>query len=117
MEGIRSRNPADVLAKVETRDFLIFCLGRAKLDPDLLEDVADACELQDPPLTAVSLACSELTADEAGDKLFLMQDEAKMLLIQCKRQCLKEGVDFGDGSKFESCPEDDEGAPAGTCIN
>ena len=109
MDGIRASTPADLLAKLETRDFLLMCIRRAKLDPDLIEDVADACELQDPPLSAVSLACGELTADEAGDKLFLMQDEAKTLIRQCKRLCLKEGIDFGDGSKFEPSPEDDEG--------
>ena len=101
MEAARSKTPPDVLEKAESRDFLLQCLKRTKLDPDLLEDVADACELQDPALTALGLACGEVTAESAGDKLFLMHDEAKLLLGQCRTECLRIGVDFGDGSVFD----------------
>lgn len=101
MDAARSKTAPDVLEKAESRDFLLHCLRRTKLDPDLLEDVADACELQDPALTALGLACGEMTAESAGDKLFLMHDEAKMLLGQCRTECLRIGVDFGDGSVFD----------------
>mmetsp|Transcript_20665 Transcript_20665/g.45220 ORF Transcript_20665/g.45220 Transcript_20665/m.45220 type:complete len:672 (-) Transcript_20665:637-2652(-) len=105
-KAIASGTPSSVLDIVLSPDFLVKCIKRAKLDDDLLQDIADACELNE--LNAFTLGCGALSPEDAADKLFLMQDEAKTLLSICKRQCLKAGVNFGDGSKYEPLPEDDE---------
>lgn len=109
MDTARSLTPNEVIEKAESRDFLMQCLRRTKLDPDLLEDVADACELQDPVLTSILLACGTLTPEETSNKLFLMLDEASLLLAQCKNECLRIGVDFGDGSLFDPSGDNSTG--------
>lgn len=108
LEEAKARSPAEVVQTAEGKDFLQLCLKAAKLDADLLEDIADACEINE--LNALILGSGELSPEQAADKLFLMQDEAKSLLDQCKRQCLKLGVDFGDGSVYVE--EADKPAPA-----
>jgi hypothetical protein len=97
--------PAAVADRVQSPEFLMDCLRRAQLDNDLLQDVADACDMND--LNALLLASGELAPDVAADKLYLMQDEAKAVLVVCKRMCLKAGVSFGDGSVYVAEPGDD----------
>jgi hypothetical protein len=79
--------------EAHTPEFLKRCLRKAQLEPDLIQDVADACELNE--LDAVALA--KMPADEIANKLFLMQDEARLLLKACRRQCQKLGMSFGEG--------------------
>lgn len=100
----------DVLSVVKSQDFLLKCLRKANLDSDLVQDVADACDLNE--LDALALGCGELTAEDAADKLFLMQDEARQLLGICRRQCLRAGVNYGDGSTYVYSAEDEWDAPA-----
>eukprot|EP00798_Chlamydomonas_sp_ICE-L_P030421 gene30421-35426_t len=101
--------PQNIIDIVSTPEFLHSCLRKAKLDPDLVQDVVDACDMNE--LTAIYLGSGELADGEAEEKLFLMEDEARSILAICKRQCLKAGVKFGDGSVYEPSPEDDEEEP------
>lgn len=104
--------PGTSLAQPEPSDpeFLRRCAKKAGLSADLLDDLVDAAELND--LNALSVC--HLEVDDAADKLFLTQDEAKALLKVCKRQCQLAGVDFGDGTEVAPrTPEDDwEWCPA-----
>lgn len=97
--------PPDVLLTVQSRDFLTKCLHQAQLDPELVADVADACELQE--LSALELGSSTLNPAEAADSLFLLEAEARKLLDCCRRQCLRAGVLFGDNAQYEPRPEDE----------
>ncbi len=97
--------PPEVLAHVRTPDFLRKCLRNARLDEDLIADVADACELGE--LTALDLGSGQLTSAEAADRLFLTQDEAKLVLSVCRRQCLRAGVDYGDGEVYVPNSDDE----------
>jgi hypothetical protein len=96
--------------EAHTPDFLKRCLRKARLEPDLIQDVADACELNE--LDAVALA--KMPADEIANKLFLMQDEARLLLKACRRQCQKLGMSFGEGQDedLDVPSEQDEPEPA-----
>ncbi|KAJ9511153.1 hypothetical protein QJQ45_013222 [Haematococcus lacustris] len=97
-QAVKAGTPVHVLEQAKSNDFLLLCLRKAKLGDDLLQDVADACELNE--LNALSL--SGLTSAEAANSLFLMEGEAVTLLETCKRQCLRIGVCFGDGSVYEA---------------
>jgi hypothetical protein len=95
--------------EAHTPEFLKRCLRKARLEPDLIQDVADACELNE--LDAVALA--KMPADEIANKLFLMQDEARLLLKACRRQCQKLGMSFGEGTEEDlDVPSEDEPEPA-----
>ncbi|KAJ9511335.1 hypothetical protein QJQ45_029741 [Haematococcus lacustris] len=97
-QAVKAGTPVHVLEQAKSNDFLLLCLRKAKLGDDLLQDVADACELNE--FNALSL--SGLTPAEAANSLFLMEGEAVTLLETCKRQCLRIGVCFGDGSVYEA---------------
>lgn len=81
--------------KALSKDFLFQCLRRASIDEELLDDIAEACEMND--FTSLSLAGGDLSVSDAADKLFLMEDEASVLIRTCRNECAKIGVDFGDG--------------------
>ena len=99
-----------VVDRCSSLDFLKECLQRTPgLDAELLQDVLDACEMNE--LTALLLGAGDLSEADAADKLFLTKDEAKSVLAICRRFCLKEGVNFGDGSTYSPEPGDD--APPG----
>lgn len=99
MERAVELSPPGIVETVKDSDFLMAVLKSARLDADLVEDVADACSMHD--LTALHLASGGLTAQEASEKLFLMVDEAIVIQRNAKRCCLKAGVDFGDGSTWD----------------
>ncbi len=82
----------ELLEEARSVPFLLRCLRKARLEPDLVQDVCDACELNE--MDATSLAVME--AEECASKLFLMQDEARQLIRACRRQCLRLGLSFGD---------------------
>ncbi|PNH07996.1 hypothetical protein TSOC_005495 [Tetrabaena socialis] len=101
----------DVLQRVQGQDFLMSCLRKAKFSADLLQDTADACDIND--LNALVLASGIMTVTEASEKLFLMQDEASTVVAVCRKECLRAGVNFGDGAKLtpEELAEGDNDAP------
>lgn len=70
-----------------------------KFDQDLLQDIADACEIND--LTALELGCGLMTVSEASEQLFLMPNEACAILEICRQACLKAGIAFGDGVTYD----------------
>ncbi|GLI59925.1 hypothetical protein VaNZ11_001972 [Volvox africanus] len=102
----------DILQRVLGQEFLLKCLRKAKFSPDLLQDTADACEIND--LNALVLGSGLLSVSEASEKLFLMQDEASTVVAVCRKECLRAGVNFGDGSQLtaEELAENDEEEPA-----
>lgn len=102
---------AAALARATSNQFLIACLRKARLDAELHDDIAEACEMND--FTALSLGSGELSVKSTADKLFLMEDEAATLLSTCRNECGRAGVHFGDGAVYEPADElDDEPAPA-----
>ncbi|GAX79546.1 hypothetical protein CEUSTIGMA_g6987.t1 [Chlamydomonas eustigma] len=111
MDRTIALTPSTVLDTAGGKDFLLQCLKKSRLDDELLNDVADACEMHDPILTAVRLGCGELTPEIAADMLFLMLDEAKDLLVICKQECLRIGVNFGDGSVYVPEEEGERSQP------
>lgn len=74
------------------------CLNKATFSEDMISDVCDACEMNE--LNALMLGSGELSIVEAADKLFLMADEATEILFLCKRECLRIGVDYGNGETY-----------------
>jgi hypothetical protein len=99
----------DCIIECKTQDFLIQCLQRGvrkgKYDQDLLQDIADACEIND--LDALTLGSGTMTVSEASEKLFLMPNEASAILEMCRIECLKAGVNFGDGAVLDPADLDD----------
>lgn len=83
----------------DSTEFLLRCLQLANIEPDLIDDVVGICELAG--LTARKLAEDGITVQEAAKKLFLMADEAKVLLEVCKKQCSRacSGLDEGDAER------------------
>lgn len=96
--------PEGVLELVQSEEFLRTCLRKAKFEADLLQDTIDACEIND--LTALILGT--LTAADASQKLFLMQDEASTVVAVCRKECLRAGVSYGDGATFDPADAADE---------
>jgi hypothetical protein len=97
--------PDSVIESVQTGEFLKRCLRKAKLDVDLIQDVADACELNE--LDALCLGTpGQMDPAQAADQLFLMQDEAATVLAICHRQLLRAGVIF-PGESYEYSAEDE----------
>lgn len=82
-----------------SKEFLFVCLGKAKIDAELLDDIAEACEMNE--FSALTLASGDLSVSDAADKLFLMEDEASVLLSICRAECAKLGINFGDGYVLE----------------
>ncbi|KAG2483751.1 hypothetical protein HYH03_017406 [Edaphochlamys debaryana] len=109
-----SGTPDDVLERAQGHDFLVKCLRKAKFNADLLQDTVDACEIND--LNAVVLGSGLLSVTEASEKLFLMQDEAQTVVTVCRKECLRIGVNFGDGAALTpeelAEPDDVEEVPA-----
>lgn len=101
--------PVAVLDKARSKEFLHICLNKATFSEDMISDVCDACEMNE--LNALMLGSGELSIVEAADKLFLMADEATEILFLCKRECLRIGVDYGDGETYAAggYAEEDEG--------
>lgn len=99
----------DIIENVKGQDFLQRCLAKAKFTPDLLQDTLDACDIND--LNALVLGSGLLSVTEASEKLFLMQDEANTVLTVCRKECLRAGVNFGDGATLtaEERAEVDDG--------
>ena len=91
---------------MQGEDFLRKCLRKAKFEADLLQDTIDACEIND--LTALILGSGALTAAEASEKLFLMQDEASSVVAVCRKECLRAGVSYGDGVTLDPADAADE---------
>eukprot|EP00798_Chlamydomonas_sp_ICE-L_P014268 gene14268-20242_t len=104
-KAVAAGTPQDTIKKATSSEFLQACLRRAKLDDDLVADTCDACEMNE--LDALELGGGDLSDADAADKLFLMQDEAVSILAICRRECLRIGVNFGDGGVYEPGPEDD----------
>ncbi|GFR49055.1 hypothetical protein Agub_g11081 [Astrephomene gubernaculifera] len=106
-----SGTPDDIVKLVLGQEFLMKCLRKAKFTADLLQDTADACEIND--LNALVLGSGLLSVVEASEKLFLMQDEASTVVKVCRKECLRAGVNFGDGAQLtpEELAEEDQDEP------
>ncbi|KAF5842999.1 hypothetical protein DUNSADRAFT_3128 [Dunaliella salina] len=84
-----------VIKRCQGQDFLALCIVKSGFDNELCTDVTDACEVAE--LNALDLASGDLSCEEAAQRLFLVNTEAKKLLKVCSRMCAREGVNFGDG--------------------
>lgn len=95
-----SGTPVAVLEQARSSQFLHMCLNKASFGDDMISDVSDACEMNE--LNALVLGSGELSVIQAAEQLFLMADEATEILFLCKRECLRIGVDYGDGETYAS---------------
>lgn len=101
--ALQAGTSQDALDQCKSPEFLQACLEigvkLGKFDQDLLQDITDACDIND--LTALELGGGLLTLSEASEKLFLMPNEASGILEICRQSCLKAGIDFGDGAAYD----------------
>lgn len=90
-------DPAGIEA-ARKRSTLVHALRAAKVDGDILADVADACEIKE--WTVLHLAGGELTAEEVAQELYLTEDEAAELKVACRSELSRLGVELADGGEL-----------------
>ena len=73
----------EAAASFNSQEFMVKCLNAAQFSPELVEDIAGACELAG--FTALSLAKNELSLSAISSKLFLTAEEARDLLAACQQ--------------------------------
>ena len=120
LEGVRrssliahGRNMADVAGRccsgdyTESRELVISCLRLAEIEADIIEDIADACEVTGDS-TAV-LAGDDICVESVAQKLFLTEQEATTLIQVCRTELFKAGLNGKKGrprSPFEPSCQD-----------
>jgi len=93
-----------VIKRCQGQDFLALCIVKSGFDNELCSDVTDACGVSE--VNALDLA--GMGEEEAAQRLFLTNDEAKKLLKVCSRMCAREGVNFGDGIADAESSEEEQ---------
>lgn len=86
-EGMAEALPSARQPTWETREFLLKCLRQAGIDVEIIEDIADACEVTQ--LTTVVLAGEEIASEKVAEKLFLTDEEAVNLISVCREEVAK----------------------------
>eukprot|EP00191_Tetraselmis_sp_GSL018_P001610 CAMPEP_0177605244 /NCGR_PEP_ID=MMETSP0419_2-20121207/16590_1 /TAXON_ID=582737 /ORGANISM="Tetraselmis sp., Strain GSL018" /LENGTH=664 /DNA_ID=CAMNT_0019099365 /DNA_START=181 /DNA_END=2179 /DNA_ORIENTATION=- len=89
------------------RNLLVSMLQKAKINDDIVADVADACEIRE--YTVLHLASSELTVADVAENLYLTEGEEKKLKEVCELEIEKQGVKLEEGGDLPPpLDEDDE---------
>lgn len=71
----------------EARDFVIKCMNLAEIEADIIEDIADACEVTG--YTTPALAADDVCLETVAEKLFLTEQEAATLIEVCRVEMSK----------------------------
>ncbi|CAD7694716.1 unnamed protein product [Ostreobium quekettii] len=73
----------------DSRDFLMRCLELAEIEDDIIEDIADACEVTG--YCPAALAGDGVVLEAVAEKLFLTEQEAATLIEVCRAEVPKAG--------------------------
>lgn len=80
----------------ESRDSIMTCLRLAEIEADIIEDIADLCEVIG--YTIAALAADDVCVETVADKLFLTEQEAITLIKVCRAEMRKAGLHGRNGS-------------------
>ena len=103
---VHAEGSTEAIEAARRRSLLLKMLKRAAIDKDIVDDVADACEIKE--YTVLHLASEELSADAVAQELYLTEEESKRVQNVCKQELVSLGVVLVEGGSLDPPLEDDE---------
>eukprot|EP00192_Tetraselmis_astigmatica_P003468 CAMPEP_0117671380 /NCGR_PEP_ID=MMETSP0804-20121206/13301_1 /TAXON_ID=1074897 /ORGANISM="Tetraselmis astigmatica, Strain CCMP880" /LENGTH=601 /DNA_ID=CAMNT_0005479833 /DNA_START=129 /DNA_END=1934 /DNA_ORIENTATION=+ len=103
---VHAQGKTATVTAARRRSSLIDILKSAKLDQDIVDDVADACFVKE--YTVLHLASAELSSNAVANELYLTEEEAERVQEACKQELVRLGVVLVEGGELPSPLEDDE---------